>query len=74
VCEGTATIRDLLRAISPCCAWHGSRSTAGMRALLIAALVTVTVAVAGPAANAGTYIGLGVGTGASLSDSVNNSY
>lgn len=41
-----------------------------MRALLVAALVTVT----GTAANAGTYIGLGVGNGASLSDSVNNSY
>ena len=41
-----------------------------MRALLVAALVTVTAT----AANAGTYIGLGIGTGASVSDSVNNSY
>jgi hypothetical protein len=41
-----------------------------MRALLVAALVTVTAT----AANAGTYIGIGVGNGASVSDSVNNVY
>ncbi|HET9990758.1 MAG TPA: outer membrane beta-barrel protein [Kofleriaceae bacterium] len=41
-----------------------------MRALLVAALVTVTAT----AANAGTYIGVGVGTGASVGDSLNNSY
>jgi hypothetical protein len=41
-----------------------------MRALLVAALVTVT----GTAANAGTYLGLGIGTGASVSDSSNASY
>jgi len=41
-----------------------------MRALLVAALVTVSAT----AANAGTYIGLGVGTGASVSDSINNGY
>jgi len=41
-----------------------------MRALLVAALVTVSAT----AANAGTYIGLGIGTGASVSDSLDNVY
>ncbi|MEO6775395.1 MAG: outer membrane beta-barrel protein [Kofleriaceae bacterium] len=41
-----------------------------MRALLVAALVTVT----GTAATAGTYLGVGIGTGASVGDSANRSY